>query len=97
LTSERIQDILVVLKRYRGIKAVAQNYVTHKAAFMLSLEARKERMRAYGKENNVNPYIWEQKRTWGDYEQQIINMMNCLKASHPSFDWEVDWLKVKGV
>ena len=76
---------------------MSQNYVTHKAAFMLSLESRKERMKAYGKENQVNPAILEQKRTWGEYKDRIINKMNHLKAVYPSFDWESDWLKVKGV
>lgn len=70
--------------------------ITHKAAFLLSLQARQQDEGVFtSKGQKISDAIVQQFYTF-DFETRgkIIRKMSQLKAENPSFDWERDWTKI---
>jgi hypothetical protein len=75
-----------------------QDYLTHKAAFILSLEARQCTLK-FGTSRwmELSESISHEFSRWDmTAKGKVIKKMSELKAAHPLFDWERNWTKVEG-
>jgi len=76
-----------------------QDYLTHKAAFILSLQVRQL---GYGlfssKGQQISDEISAEFKRWDMTAKHAITAkMSELKAAHPGFDWERNWTKIERV
>jgi len=76
-----------------------QDYLTHKSAFLLSLEARLFTLKiGSSRRIELRNLISQEYKTFDAVARgKIINKMNQLKNENPGFNWERDWTKVQGV
>jgi hypothetical protein len=77
---------------------IPQDYLTHKAAFILSLEARQRTIK-FGTSRwmELSEAVSHEFSRWDmAAKSKVIKKMSELKAAHPLFDWERNWTKVKG-